>query len=192
MQFTKWAIPPAGLALGISTTSSGLPPRISMLATLFVSTFSPPLPPSHQGGFSCLMYLRNDYPFDHAVFEYNPQFHNVMQVTHDEFQSCNGTSAIASYTSGSDSVTLKRPGHFYFLCGVPGHCQAGQKVDVLVKSSSKAPIASPSPSALGSSPANPPSEMLGAPGPAQSSALSLISSKTSLVAVGVLGFAFYF
>ncbi|KAG8477715.1 hypothetical protein CXB51_027703 [Gossypium anomalum] len=140
---------------------------------------------------------KNFHVGDSLLFQYNPQFHNVMQVTHDDFQSCNGTSAIASYTSGSDSVTLKRPGHFYFLCGVPGHCQAGQKVDVLVKSSSKAPIASPRPSTLGSSPANPPSEMLGAPGPAQSSALSLISSKNSLawslVAVGgVFGFAFYF
>ncbi|MBA0652978.1 hypothetical protein Goklo_020190 [Gossypium klotzschianum] len=140
---------------------------------------------------------KNFHAGDSLFFEYNPQFHNVMQVTHDNFQSCNGTSAIASYTSGSDSVTLKRPGHFYFLCGVPGHCQAGQKVDVLVKSSSKAPIARPSPSTLGSSPTNPPSEMLGAPGPAQSSALSLISTKNSLawslVAVGgVFGSAFYF
>ncbi|XWS31575.1 hypothetical protein CRYUN_Cryun23aG0088100 [Craigia yunnanensis] len=102
-----------------------------------------------------------------------------MQVTHNYFQSCNGTSAIASYTSGSDSVTLKRTGHFYFLCGVSGHCQAGQKVDVSVTPSSVDPSASPSPSTFGSSPANPPSEML-VPGPAQSSAQSLISSKLSL------------
>ncbi|KAK8693908.1 hypothetical protein V6N13_071475 [Hibiscus sabdariffa] len=129
---------------------------------------------------------------DSLLFEYNPQFHNVMQVTHNDFQSCNGTSAIASYTSGSDSVTLKRPGHFYFLCGVPGHCQAGQKVDVLVKVSSKGPSASPSPSTLGSSPANSPSEMASAPGPAQSGALSLVSSKvSSLVAVCIVGSVFY-
>ncbi|XWS76399.1 hypothetical protein CRYUN_Cryun01aG0172900 [Craigia yunnanensis] len=116
---------------------------------------------------------------DSLLFEYNSQFHNVMQVTHKDFHSCNRTSAIASYTSGSDSVTLKRPGHYYFLCGAPGHCQAGQKVDVLVTSSSVGPSASPSPSTFGSSSANPPSEML-APGPTKSSALSLISSKLSL------------
>ncbi|KAJ6955395.1 mavicyanin-like [Populus alba x Populus x berolinensis] len=23
-------------------------------------------------------------------------------------------------------------GHFYFICGYPGHCQAGQKIDILV------------------------------------------------------------
>ncbi|KAE8675197.1 Stellacyanin [Hibiscus syriacus] len=130
---------------------------------------------------------------DSLLFEYNPQFHNVMQVTHNDYQSCNGTSAIASYTSGSDSVTLKRTGHFYFLCGVPGHCQAGQKVDVLVKPSSKGPAASPSPSTLGSSPANSPSEMVSVPGPAQSSALSVVSSKVSdFIAACIIAFAFYF
>ncbi|XVF72405.1 hypothetical protein PTKIN_Ptkin12aG0118900 [Pterospermum kingtungense] len=126
---------------------------------------------------------------DSLLFEYNKQFHNVMQVSHNDFQTCNGTSAIASYTSGSDTISLKRPGHFYFLCGVPGHCQAGQKVDVLVTPSSLGPSASPSPSSL----ANPPSE-ISAPGPAQSSAQSLISTKLplalSLVIIGVFGFAF--
>ncbi|XVF21769.1 hypothetical protein REPUB_Repub12eG0118500 [Reevesia pubescens] len=130
---------------------------------------------------------------DSLFFEYNSQFHNVMKVTHTDFQSCNGTSAIASYTSGSDSVALKRPGHFYFLCGVPGHCQAGQKVDVLVTPSTVGPSASPSPSTFDSSSANPPSEML-APGPAQSGALSFISSKLPLalclVAISVFSFAF--
>ncbi|XP_039013848.1 mavicyanin-like [Hibiscus syriacus] len=130
---------------------------------------------------------------DSLLFKYNPQFHNVMQVTYNDYQSCNATSSIASYTSGSDSVTLKRPGHLYFLCGVPGHCQAGQKVDVLAKPSSKGPTASPSPSTLGSSPANSPSEMVSAPGPAQSSALSLLSSRvSSIVTVCIVGLAFYF
>lgn len=117
-----------------------------------------------------------------------------MQVTQHDFQSCNATSAIATYTSGSDSITLKRPGHFYFLCGVPGHCQAGQKVEVLVKPSSIGPSASPSSaSTFGSSPANPPSEIL-APGPAQGRAQSLITTKfslaLSLVIIIVFGFAF--
>ncbi|XVF32578.1 hypothetical protein REPUB_Repub17cG0094100 [Reevesia pubescens] len=134
------------------------------------------------------------YVGDSLLFDYNKQFHNVMQVTHNDFQSCNGTSAIASYTSGSDSLTLKRPGHFYFLCGSPGHCQVGQKVDVLVTPSSIGPSASPSASTFGSSPANPPSETL-APGPTQSGALSLISSKFSLASslvalICVFGFAF--
>ncbi|GMJ10184.1 hypothetical protein like AT5G26330 [Hibiscus trionum] len=40
------------------------------------------------------------YVGDSLFFEYNPQFHNVMQVTHNDYQSCNGTSVVASYTTG--------------------------------------------------------------------------------------------
>ncbi|KAJ4722808.1 3-isopropylmalate dehydratase large subunit-like [Melia azedarach] len=86
---------------------------------------------------------------DTIVFEYNNQFHNVKQVTDQDFQSCNATSAIAVYTTGSDSITLKTPGHYYFLCGFPGHCEAGQKLDIMVAPGSLSP--SPRPSAGSSS-----------------------------------------
>ncbi|PQQ00406.1 mavicyanin-like [Prunus yedoensis var. nudiflora] len=61
---------------------------------------------------------------DTLTFAYNNQFHKVMQVSDQDFQSCNA-SAISTYTSGSDTITPKRPGHCYFHCGAPGHCQAG-------------------------------------------------------------------
>ncbi|ONH95636.1 hypothetical protein PRUPE_7G081800 [Prunus persica] len=89
---------------------------------------------------------------DTLIFAYNNQFHNVMQVSDQDFQSCNA-SAISTYTSGSDTSTLKRPGHYYFLCGAPGHCQAGQKVDIKVTLPvPKSSIPSPSPSPYGFSP----------------------------------------
>lgn len=83
-----------------------------------------------------------------TVFQYSPQFHNVMQVTHAEYQSCNASAPIATHTTGKDSITISTHGHHFFLCGVPGHCQAGQKVDinVLRVSSSASPAQSPSPS----------------------------------------------
>ncbi|KAJ4729031.1 mavicyanin-like [Melia azedarach] len=85
---------------------------------------------------------------DTIVFEYNNQFHNVKQVTLQDFQSCNGASPIAAYITGSDSVTLERPGHYYFLCGYPGHCEAGQKLDIMVTPPSLRPSsASPRPDA---------------------------------------------
>ncbi|KAM7253995.1 hypothetical protein ACFE04_031677 [Oxalis oulophora] len=46
---------------------------------------------------------------------------------------CNGTSPIETYTSGSDKIVLKHAGHQYFICGFPGHCKMGQKVDILVR-----------------------------------------------------------
>lgn len=76
------------------------------------------------------------------VFEYNPQFHNVMQVIHAEFKACNATSPISTHTTGNDSITINTHGHHFFLCGVPGHCQTGQKVDINVL---RAPSVGPSP-----------------------------------------------
>ncbi|OMP06143.1 Plastocyanin-like protein [Corchorus olitorius] len=136
---------------------------------------------------------------DSLLFEYNSEFHDVVEVSHDDFQSCKGTSGIATYASGSDTITLERPGHYYFLCGVPGHCQIGQRVDILVQPASSINSPSTSPCALPSSPAatateNPPSSAPG--GPAQSGALSLISFSSnlslalSLVAIYVFGVAF--
>ncbi|XP_057771748.1 mavicyanin-like [Salvia miltiorrhiza] len=76
---------------------------------------------------------------DTIVFEYNPQFHNVMQVIHSEYKACNASSPISTHTTGNDSLTIDTHGHHFFVCGVPGHCQSGQKVDINV-------LRSPSPS----------------------------------------------
>ncbi|KAJ0046887.1 hypothetical protein Pint_04127 [Pistacia integerrima] len=75
---------------------------------------------------------KNFHVGDEIVFDYNNKFHNVKEVTHQDFQSCNAASPMATYTTGSDSITLKNHGDHYFLCGVPGHCEAGQKVDIMV------------------------------------------------------------
>ncbi|PSS14617.1 Mavicyanin like [Actinidia chinensis var. chinensis] len=69
---------------------------------------------------------------DIIVFEYNNQFHNVIRVTHKNFNSCNTTAAYATLNSGNDSFHIPRNGHYYFICGLPSHCQAGQRVDIRV------------------------------------------------------------
>ncbi|PIN13936.1 hypothetical protein CDL12_13445 [Handroanthus impetiginosus] len=79
---------------------------------------------------------------DIIVFEYNPQFHNVIQVTHAEYRACNTSSPISTHTTGNDTITIETHGHHFFLCGVPGHCQAGQKVDINVL---RAPSVAPNP-----------------------------------------------
>ncbi|XP_064938690.1 mavicyanin-like [Musa acuminata AAA Group] len=83
---------------------------------------------------------------DTIVFEYNNSFHNVLEVTKAEYNACNASSPIATYATGNDSITIKTKGHHYFLCGFPGHCTIGQKVDINIpKSSSAAPSTSPAP-----------------------------------------------
>ncbi|XAR54655.1 hypothetical protein NMG60_11029888 [Bertholletia excelsa] len=89
---------------------------------------------------------------DVILFKYNPQFHNVMQVSHAEYRSCNATAPISTHSTGNDSITIKTHGHHFFFCGVPGHCQAGQKVDINVPKTqlTTAPSESPAPSTTNS------------------------------------------
>ena len=87
-----------------------------------------------------------------VVFEYNNQFHNVMQVNVEDFKSCNPDSPIARYGKGNDAFTLESSGEYYFLCGFPGHCQAGQKIHITVNSAGSA--ASPQSNAPIPPPAN--------------------------------------
>ncbi|KAL8105140.1 hypothetical protein AgCh_029071 [Apium graveolens] len=113
---------------------------------------------------------------DIILFQYNSQFHNVMQVSHAEYKSCNASAPIVTHTTGNDSITVTSKGHHFFLCGIPGHCQAGQKVDinVLRVSSSKAPSSSTTPSSSPAVTVVPPS-----PTPSETTSL-LFSTSTFL------------
>ncbi|XP_009761916.1 mavicyanin-like [Nicotiana tabacum] len=84
---------------------------------------------------------------DSIVFEYNKQFHNVVRVTHKNFDACNAATTYSTFNTGNDTFVIRRPGHFYFICSFPGHCQNGQKVDIRVPKptkSSSSPSSSPS------------------------------------------------
>lgn len=81
------------------------------------------------------------------MFEYNKEFHNVVRVTHKNFNTCNSTAPYASWATGNDSFPITKTGHYYFICGLPSHCQAGQRVDIRVtqRTPSQSPSPSPSP-----------------------------------------------
>ncbi|KAJ3705437.1 hypothetical protein LUZ61_009142 [Rhynchospora tenuis] len=91
---------------------------------------------------------------DVILFEYNKNFHNVMLVTKNDYKSCNATNPIATYKSGNDSITITRSGHNFYICGVPGHCAIGQKVDIRVEKTKRAssPRSAPVPESSTSSP----------------------------------------
>ena len=118
-----------------------------------------------------------------SVFEYNAQFHNVMRVTHAMYKTCNTSSPIATFTTGNDSIKLTNYGHHFFFCGVPGHCHAGQKVDINVL---KVSAAAPTPSALASPAVSVGNEV---PAPSPSNAAPLIALKG---AYGITGLAMAF
>ncbi|KAK3027248.1 hypothetical protein RJ639_041666 [Escallonia herrerae] len=122
---------------------------------------------------------------DVILFEYSPQFHNVMQVTHAEYKACNASAPIATHTTGNDTITITSHGHHFFFCGVPGHCQAGQKVDInVLRASSAAPAPStlPSPSV--------PASIVPSPSPSEAAPLLRTSGRLFCklwLAVAVIG-----
>ncbi|KAG4987322.1 hypothetical protein AAZX31_11G005300 [Glycine max] len=101
---------------------------------------------------------------DTIIFEYNAKFHNVMRVTHGMYKSCNASSPLTRMSTGNDTIKITNYGHHLFLCGVPGHCQAGQKVDINVVKKVSAEAPTPSPISAMASPVPPaPSPNNGAP-----------------------------
>lgn len=66
---------------------------------------------------------------DVLLFRYGRGAHNVVAVNAAGYKSCSTPRGARTYNSGSDRVTLSR-GTNYFICSVPGHCQAGMKMAV--------------------------------------------------------------
>ncbi|KAH1089421.1 hypothetical protein J1N35_016678 [Gossypium stocksii] len=122
-------------------------------------------------------------------FEYNAQFHNVMRVTHPMYKACNASAPLATYTTGNDTINITTKGHHYFICGAPGHCQAGQKVDInVLRTSETAPTTAPEGSTAASVP------FASSPAPSPSSGISLRASKGSLITrlcLAMAGFAVF-
>uniref|UniRef100_M8C6K9 Mavicyanin n=1 Tax=Aegilops tauschii TaxID=37682 RepID=M8C6K9_AEGTA len=124
-----------------------------------------------------------------VVFTYNKQFHNVIAVSKADYKNCNVTKPTATWATGKDSVVLNTTGHHYFLCGFPGHCAIGQKVDVRVLSSaapSTAPAMAPAPAAAGGGSAG---RAGAAPSPHANAASAVSSSFAVTVAASVLSVA---
>ncbi|XP_021912705.1 mavicyanin-like [Carica papaya] len=69
---------------------------------------------------------------DIIIFEYDSRLHDVNRVNHAMYRACNISAPFATFTTGNDLINITTRGHHYFLCGVPGHCQLGLKVDINV------------------------------------------------------------
>ncbi|RWR81159.1 basic blue-like protein [Cinnamomum micranthum f. kanehirae] len=68
---------------------------------------------------------------DTLVFKYQPGEYNVVPVNGASYRSCKPTASDASKTvwTGNDKFKLKM-GANYFICSLPGYCQAGMKLHV--------------------------------------------------------------
>ncbi|CAN8284209.1 unnamed protein product [Cochlearia groenlandica] len=83
---------------------------------------------------------------DFIVFKYESGKDSVLEVREEAYKSCNTTNPLASYTDGETKVKLDRSGPFYFISGVNGHCEKGQKLRLVVVSLRRHVAISPAPS----------------------------------------------
>ncbi|XP_022948201.1 blue copper protein-like isoform X4 [Cucurbita moschata] len=88
--------------------------------------------------------------------------HDVVEVKEVDFGSCSGSNPIEKHTGGNTAITLSTAGKRFFICGVPGHCTAGMKVQIDTLAASSPPHATPS----SPPPASPPLVAPSSPPPA--------------------------
>ncbi|KAK6918914.1 Phytocyanin domain [Dillenia turbinata] len=111
---------------------------------------------------------------DSLSFQYT-SFHDVVEVIKADYDSCLISTPIATYTSGSTIIALSTPGKRFFICGTPGHCIQGMKVEIDTLAASSPPptsTSSPPPPAASSppptSPSSPPPAAVSSPPPTAS------------------------
>ncbi|PKA62201.1 Blue copper protein [Apostasia shenzhenica] len=81
---------------------------------------------------------------DNLIFSYDPSSHDVAEVTNANYESCSSSNAIKTYSSGGDAIPLASAGKRYFICGFPGHCVGGMKVEIdTTAASASAPVPPP-------------------------------------------------
>nr|CAB3447786.1 unnamed protein product [Digitaria exilis] len=61
---------------------------------------------------------------------------SVLLVTHDDYKQCSTETPVARFASGDTKFRLDGYGPFYFISGVPGHCEAGQRMIVRARAPS--------------------------------------------------------
>jgi len=69
----------------------------------------------------------------------------VFKVNGTAFQSCAVPPENEALTSGNDRIVLATPGRKWYICGVGGHCSAGQKLVITVLPQTLPPTLSPAP-----------------------------------------------
>lgn len=115
-----------------------------------------------------------------AEFKYTASQHNVVQyASKAEYDACAGT-AVQTWATGDDKITLNSTGTKYYICSFPGHCGQGMKVSVTVAAAATTPTVAP---------ASPPTTTPSPPPPTTPSPPSGASSGPILSMAGFLGAA---
>ncbi|XWS70714.1 hypothetical protein CRYUN_Cryun03dG0071200 [Craigia yunnanensis] len=90
---------------------------------------------------------------DTLVFNFANGAHDVARVTKANFDACNASSPLLLLSNSPANVIINETGDHYFLCAIPGHCSAGQKLGINVSAAASSPA--PQPSTLAPQPSSP-------------------------------------
>ncbi|EFJ36738.1 hypothetical protein SELMODRAFT_76299 [Selaginella moellendorffii] len=70
---------------------------------------------------------------DTLHFRYDQGTESVLQVSLADYVSCSNSKPLATYDDGDTVVYLLRDGWYWFISGVPSHCNLGQKFSIRVQ-----------------------------------------------------------
>ncbi|KAI6682464.1 hypothetical protein NL676_036345 [Syzygium grande] len=81
---------------------------------------------------------------DILIFKYDKNADSVLEATKEDYAGCNTAKPLKEYKDGDTKLKLERSGPYYFISGAEGHCQKGQKLEVVVMSEKHSPKGAPS------------------------------------------------
>ncbi|XP_068647943.1 early nodulin-like protein 13 [Aristolochia californica] len=71
---------------------------------------------------------------DSLVWKIDDEKDSVLQVTREDYQSCNTSNPIASHKDSEVKIKLDRSGPLFFISGLKVNCDKGEKMIVVVLS----------------------------------------------------------
>ncbi|KAJ0247466.1 ENODL12 [Hirschfeldia incana] len=69
---------------------------------------------------------------DILVWKYDAKVDSVLQVTKEDYDSCNTSNPLKQYNDGDTKLELDHSGAYFFISGAPDHCAKGQKMHLVV------------------------------------------------------------
>ncbi|KAL6012175.1 hypothetical protein ACLOJK_002653 [Asimina triloba] len=74
---------------------------------------------------------------DSLVWKFDNEKDSVLVVTEENYRTCNTSNPVAAHKAGNVVMELDRSGPFYFISGVKGRCDKGEKLIVVVMNERK-------------------------------------------------------
>ena len=69
-----------------------------------------------------------------SVWNYDAKVDSVLQVTKEDYDSCNIAKPLKQFNDGDTKFELDNSGAYFFISGAPGSCTKGEKIHLVVLS----------------------------------------------------------